>query len=150
MRFVPGLVGAAALCTGLCTVLCTGCGPVLSVWLVSDAEAKLAAARAAEAETHASYEFTAAEAYLTKAHEELGYADYGPAIDYAFKAANLAAQGAERAGEMRSKQLDEAEAAERTPGEDDDDANAAGARKPPRGVIIKKVPSTTPDEGTPK
>jgi hypothetical protein len=129
--------------------LLSGCGPLLSVWLVNDAEAKLAAARAAEAEENAVYEYVAADAYLKKAHEELGYADYGPAIDYAFKAGTLAAQGADRAREVRSKHLDEAAAAANGP--DDNEATAAPSTAPAqRKVIIKKVPSTTTPEGQPQ
>jgi hypothetical protein len=142
-------LSALGLVVAMCSLL-TGCGPILSVWLVSDAEAKLAAARAAEAEQNAVYEYTAAEAYLKKAHEELGYADYGPAIDYAFKAGNLAAQGADHAREVRSKHLDEAAAAARAP---DADAAAGPAPPPPaeqRKVIIKKVPSPTTPEGQPQ
>jgi hypothetical protein len=129
--------------------LLSGCGPILSVWLVSDAEAKLAAARAAEAEQNAIYEYTAAEAYLKKAHEELGYADYGPAIDYAFKAGTLAGQGADRAREARSKALDEAAAAANTPDEETS-STPATTTAPARKVIIKKVPSTTTPEGQPQ
>jgi hypothetical protein len=114
----------------------TGCGPILSTYLIVDAEAKLAAAEAAEADKYALYEYTASSEYLHKAHEELGYADYGPAIDYAFKAADLAAQGTERAKDERSKHVDEpaaeiTEASEPTP-------NAAAA-PPPKKVIIKKL-----------
>lgn len=144
MRALP----ATGLVVAMCSIL-SGCGPSISVWLVSDAEAKMAAARAAEAEENAVYEYTAAEAYLKKAHEELGYADYGPAIDYAFKAGTLAAQGAERAREVRSKHLDEAAAADNAPDEAAADA-AAPAPAGPRKVIIKKVPSTTTPEGQPK
>ena len=137
--------------TGLVVAMCSllpGCGPVISVWLVSDAEAKMAAARAAEAEENAVYEYTAAEAYLKKAHEELGYADYGPAIDYAFKAGTLAAEGADHAREVRSKHLDEAAAAANAP---DEEASApAPLPAAQRKVIIKKVPSTATPEGQPK
>jgi hypothetical protein len=130
--------------------LLSGCGPILSTYLVVDAEAKLAGARASEAEAHAIYEYTAAEAYLQKAHEELGYADYGPAIDYAYKAGVLAAQGAERARDVRSKHLDEVEAAATAPEDAAPAGPAAGpAAEAPRKVIIKKVPTTTP-EGQPK
>ncbi|MBM4279503.1 MAG: hypothetical protein FJ137_01645 [Deltaproteobacteria bacterium] len=129
--------------------LTTGCGPILTVWLISDAEAKLAGARAAQAEQNAVYEFTAAEAYLTKAHEELGYADYGPAIDYAFKANNLAAQGAERARDQRSKHLDQQDSS----GSTSQDAPSAPPTPPsaraPSGVTIKKSPSTS-GQGSPQ
>jgi hypothetical protein len=145
MRVLPAVVLAAS------TSLLSGCGPVLATYLVVDAEAKLAAARASEAEAHAIYEYVSSEAYLKKAHEELGYADYGPAIDYAYKAGVLAAQGAERARDVRTKYLEEAEAAARTPGENDEAATDAAPSSttppPPRGVIIKKVPTS---EGQPQ
>jgi hypothetical protein len=131
---------------GVAAAHLAGCGPILSTYLVVDAEAKLAAARASEAETNAIYEFTAAEAYLQKAHEELGYADYGPAIDYAYKAGVLAAQGAERARDVRSKHLDEAAAASSEP---EPATTPSAAAEPARRVIIKKVPTTT-TEGQPQ
>lgn len=83
-----------------------GCGPIVSTSMIMDAEAKLAAAKAAEAERFAPYEYTAAEEYLHKAHEELGYADYGPAIDYAYKAAEAAERGTKRASDEKGKFLD--------------------------------------------
>jgi hypothetical protein len=134
MRVLPVLALVVASSS-----LLSGCGPILTTYLVVDAEAKLAGARASEAEANAVYEYTAAEAYLKKAHEELGYADYGPAIDYAYKAGVLAAQGAERARDVRSKHLEEAEAAASAPEPED---APAGAPAPPRKVIIKKVPTT--------
>jgi hypothetical protein len=87
----------------------TGCGPLISTSLIVDAEAKVAAAKAAEAERFAPYEYTSAQEYLQKAHEELGYADYGPAIDYAYKAADAAQRGVERASAEKAKHLEAAE-----------------------------------------
>ena len=86
--------------------LASGCGPILSTGYIIDAEAKLAAAEAAEAPTYAPYEYTAAEAYLQKAHEELGYADYGPALDFAYKAGELAEKGTARANDEKDKRID--------------------------------------------
>ena len=129
--------------------LATGCGPILTVWLVSDAEAKLAGARASQAEQNAVYEFTAAEAYLTKAHEELGYADYGPAIDYAFKAGNLAAQGAERARDQRSKHLDQQDDPEATSGDSSAAPSTPTKAAAPAGVTIQKSPSSS-GQGSPQ
>jgi len=88
-------------------MVASGCGPIISTSLIIDAEAKLSAAKAAEAEQYAPYEYTAAEQYLHKAHEELGYADYGPAIDYAYKAADAAEKGTKRATDERTKDLEE-------------------------------------------
>ena len=88
----------------------SGCGPIMSTSLIIDAEAKLAASRAAEAEKYAPYEYTAATEYLHKAHEELGYADYGPAIDYAYKAAAAADKGVKRASDEKSREIDRSNA----------------------------------------
>lgn len=103
-----------------------GCGPIVSTSLIVDAEAKVAAAKAADAERFAPYEYTAAEEYLHKAHEELGYADYGPAIDYAYKAAEAAERGTKRASNEKARLLD---------GPPDEAAPADGTRP--------KVPGTT-------
>ncbi len=114
----------------------TGCGPIFSTYLIADAESKVAAAKAAEADRYAIYEYTASEACLKKANEELGYADYGPAIDYAFKAGEFAAKGMTKATEERHKHIDEptmpasGETTEPTP----------TPTPTPKKVIIKKLP----------
>jgi hypothetical protein len=69
--------------------------------VILSAQAELDGAKAAEAESYAVYEYTAAEAYLHKAREEQGYADFGPAIDFASKAEAFAKQGQVRAGEKK-------------------------------------------------
>jgi hypothetical protein len=84
----------------------TGCGPILSTSLIIDAESKLAAADVAEAQQFAPYEYTAADQYLKKAHEEFGYADYGPAIDYAYKAADAAEKAIKKASDEKSRRMD--------------------------------------------
>ena len=89
----------------------SGCGPIMSTSLIVEAEARVAASRAAEAEKYAPYEFTAAAEYLHKAHEELGYADYGPAMDYATKAAAAANKGTKRASDEKSEEIDRSNAA---------------------------------------
>ncbi len=140
------------LATVVGAALSTGCGPIFSTYLIVDAEAQLAGAKAAEAERYAVYEYTASEAYLKKAHEELGYADYGPAIDYAYKAADLATQGIERATEARHK------ASEGPTGEDAGGVRSSPADEPaaaPKKVIIKKitaptVPASDPSVGGPQ
>jgi hypothetical protein len=75
VRFAPALF----------VVLLVGCGPVQSQTLIIDAAAEIAAAKTAQAEDHAPFEYTAAEAYLHKAREEQSYADYEIAVDYARK-----------------------------------------------------------------
>lgn len=132
--------------------LSSGCGPIFSTYLIADAEAKLAGAKAAEAERYAIYEYTASEEYLKKAHEELGYADYGPAIDYAYKAADLAQQGLERAKDEKHKHLDEPSAG--TPATTTE-AEPEPAAPAPKKVIIKKldvpsVPGSDPSTKNPK
>ncbi len=81
----------------------SGCGPILSTYLIVSAQADLDGAKAAEAEKYAVYEYTAASQYLHKAREEQGYADFGPAIDFAFKADEMATKGITRAAEEKKR-----------------------------------------------
>src|SRR5437763_432967 len=67
-----------------------GCGPLQSSTLLVDAQAELAAAKTAEAEKAAPFEFTAAEEYLHKAREEQSYADYEVSVTFAKKARDCA------------------------------------------------------------
>jgi hypothetical protein len=136
MRFhTVGLHRLAPLGAALLAI--SGCGPIISTSLIIDAEAKLSAAKAAEAERYAPYEWTAAEEYLHKAHEELGYADYGPAIDYAYKAADAAEKGTRKASDERSKDM------EGPPTVVDD--NAASAAEPTaQPVTIKRIDIKAP------
>ena len=86
---------------GLCASV--ACGPVQSQTLIIDAAAELAAARTAQAEEHAPFEYTAAEAYLHKAREEQSYADYEIAVDYARKS-RACAKVARMLAEARTKE----------------------------------------------
>jgi|GEM_PF-820901 len=117
-----------------------GCGPIISTSMIMDAEAKLAAAKAAEAERYAPYEYTSAEEYLHKAHEELGYADYGPAIDYAYKAAEAAERGTKRASDEKAKHLD---------APPDAPAPAADGTAPKASVTIKRIDVKAPQPEQP-
>lgn len=64
-----------------------GCGPVEYINQVSfKAASALAAAKEAQADRLAPYEYTAAEAYLHKAREEASYAQYQDSIEYGRKA----------------------------------------------------------------
>lgn len=149
MRIKASLAGV--LLVGAATA--SGCGPILSTSFIIDAEAKMAAAEAAEAPTYAPYEYTAAEAYLQKAHEELGYADYGPALDFAAKAADLAERGAARANDEKARHLDGAPPPGQQPSPTPT-GGQTGATTPANGegntqpstppVIIKKVPAGAP------
>lgn len=65
----------------------SGCGPVEYINQVSfKAASALAAAKEAQADRLAPYEYTAAEAYLHKAREEASYAQYQDSIEYGRKA----------------------------------------------------------------
>ena len=56
------------------------CGPVKSTSVLVNAAAEVAAARTAGADKGAPFEFRAAEAYLAKAREEQGHAEFEVAI----------------------------------------------------------------------
>ena len=72
-----------------------GCGPTQSTSLIMDADNQLEAAKSADAQKLAPYEYTAADAYLHKAREEQGYADYEVSIGFAQKALDFAKQAKE-------------------------------------------------------
>ncbi len=74
-----------------------GCGPVQSTSALIDADVELEGARAAGAATAAPFEFHSAEAYLHKAREKSGYAQYEAAIDLANRARDLAKDARKRA-----------------------------------------------------
>jgi hypothetical protein len=74
--FVSGAVLAAL----------AGCGPVQSTQYLLDAEVQIEAARTAQADKLAPYEWTLANLYIHKAREEAGYSDYEVAVDFARKA----------------------------------------------------------------
>ncbi|MCA2980527.1 MAG: DUF4398 domain-containing protein [Myxococcaceae bacterium] len=99
MREVRRLAGVVAL------LALAGCGPVQSTGLLMDADVMLEAARTAQAERLAPYEWTAAQLYLHKSREEVGYSEYEQAVGYAKKAVDFATRardaavrGARRAG----------------------------------------------------
>ena len=87
---ITGLMAAIVLCS-------TGCGPILSTVLIQQAATELEGAKAAHAEIHAPYEYTGAELYLEKAKEQQGYAEFAPAVDFAYKARELAKRGKDKA-----------------------------------------------------
>lgn len=88
MRLVLALLALAAA---------AGCGPIQSTPALIEADVEVEAARSAGAPVAAPYEFTSAEAYLRKAREEAGYAQYQPATDFALKARDLAREAREKA-----------------------------------------------------
>jgi Domain of unknown function (DUF4398) len=93
MKRVLGLFAAALL----------GCGPVQSTAYLLDADVQIQAARTAGAERYAPYEWTAANLYLRKAREEVGYSDFQAGVDFAEKASKFA-------NEARTKSLEAASA----------------------------------------
>lgn len=80
MRLLLALLALSAL---------AGCGPIQSTASLIDADVAIEAARAAGAPQASPYEFTAAEAYLQKAREVSGYAQYEAATKFAGKARDL-------------------------------------------------------------
>ena len=79
-----------------------GCGPVQYIATVTmKASSDVAAAREANAERYAPYEYTAATEFLHTAREEEGYADHAKAVrfgrlasEHAVKAKQIALEGA--------------------------------------------------------
>ncbi len=67
-----------------------GCGPIQSTSALIDADVEIEGARAAGAQTAATYEFTTAEAHLKKARELAGYSQYENSAVFAAKARELA------------------------------------------------------------
>jgi len=69
----------------------SGCGPVEYINQVGNkAASAVSAAKLAQSDRYAPYEYTAAEEYLHKAREEAGHAEYEDAIEYGRRAEELA------------------------------------------------------------
>jgi hypothetical protein len=83
----------------------SSCGPIQSTAYLLDADVQIQAAKTAGADKYAPYEWTAANLYLRKAREEVGYADFEVAVDFAQKASKYANDARERA--MSSSKRDE-------------------------------------------
>lgn len=81
----------------LAVLLFLGCGPVQSTSFLIDAETMMEGARTAQADKLAPYDWTAANLYLHKAKEEVGYSDFEQAVDYAKKAVTFATQARDNA-----------------------------------------------------
>ncbi|MBI3183362.1 MAG: DUF4398 domain-containing protein [Myxococcales bacterium] len=90
-----------ALCLLPVALSLVGCGPVQSTAYLLDAEVQIQAARTAGAEKLAPYEWTAANLYIRKAREEVGFSDFEVAVDFAQKAARFANEA--RARSLSSK-----------------------------------------------
>src|SRR3989442_14107612 len=89
-RLLPGL------CLSLGLAL-NGCGPVQSTAYLLDADVQIEAARTAQADKYAPYEWTAANLYIHKAREEVGYSDFEVAVDFAQKASKYANEARDKA-----------------------------------------------------
>jgi hypothetical protein len=88
-RYLP--TGALALAAAVTVVCVGGCGPIEYLNQVGyRAAGAVAAAKRAEAERYAPFEFTAAQEYLHKAREEAGYSQYETSIEYGRRAEEMA------------------------------------------------------------
>lgn len=85
--------------------LAAACGPVQSTAYLIDADVQLEAARTAQADKFAPYEWTSANLYIHKAREEVGYSDFEQAVTYAQKAAKFASAARDMA--MKSVRKDD-------------------------------------------
>ena len=94
---------AVALLVGLLGLLGSGCGPIQATSYLMDTETMLEAARTAQADKLAPYEWTAASLYYHKANEEVGYSDYEQAVDYAKKAVDFATRARDTALKANKK-----------------------------------------------
>lgn len=88
----------------LALALLAGCGPIQATSARIDADVEIEAARAAGAATTATYEFTSAEAYLHKARELDGRAQYDASTEFASKARDLAKEARKKAIAASNKQ----------------------------------------------
>lgn len=75
----------------------SACGPVQSTSYLIDTETMLEAARTAQADKLAPYEWTAANLYYAKSKEEVGYSDYEQAVDFGKKAVDFATRARDAA-----------------------------------------------------
>lgn len=96
MKSVVRLARAITIC-GVASALLAGCGPTQSTSFLIDAEVMLEAARTAQAEKLAPYEWTAAQLYIHKSKEEAGYSDFEQSVDYAKKGVDFATRARDTA-----------------------------------------------------
>jgi hypothetical protein len=95
LRYLPtGALGVVAAASLLALVPLSGCGPIEYINQVGvKAASAVSAAKLAQADRYAPYEYTAAEEYLHKAREEAGYAEYEDAIEFGRRAEDFANKG---------------------------------------------------------
>ena len=91
---IQGLRWVLATFVALCA---SACGPVQSTSYLMDTETMLSAARTAQADKLAPYEWTAANLYFSKSKEEVGYSDFEQAVDYGKKAVDFATRARDTA-----------------------------------------------------
>ena len=86
-----GALAKGAIVWTVATLIAGGCGPIEYLNQVgAKAASAVSAAKQAQADRYAPYEYTAAEEYLHKAREEAGYAQYQDSIEFGRKAEELA------------------------------------------------------------
>ncbi len=85
----------------------SGCGPIQSTAYLIDTEVMLEAARTAQADKLAPYEWTSANLYMVKSKEEVGYADFEQAVDYAKKAVGFATKARDVALKAAKRPVDD-------------------------------------------
>jgi hypothetical protein len=112
-----------------------GCGPVEYINQVGNkAASAVSAAKLAQSDRYAPYEYTSAEEYLHKAREEAGHAEYGDAIEYGRKAEEWANRARAITVERLAKDADVAppykpKSANEEPGAGDADPAAAAKQR---------------------
>jgi hypothetical protein len=93
-RDLPSGALAFGAALSLVASLGSGCGPIEYINQVGfKAAGAVSAAKLAQADRYAPYEYTCAEEYLHKAREEAAYAEYEDAIEFGRKAEELADKG---------------------------------------------------------
>ncbi|MBU0553808.1 DUF4398 domain-containing protein [Myxococcota bacterium] len=87
--------GRLLACLGILFIV--GCGPITATTAIAEATVAIEAARGAQADQFAKYEFTRAQAHLWKAKEEEGYSDFQDAVNLAREAKVFAEKAKARA-----------------------------------------------------
>jgi hypothetical protein len=77
--------------------LLAACGPTQSTAYLIDAETMLEAARAAQAEQLAPYDWALARLYIDQSKEEVGYSNFEQAVEYGKKAVDFATRARDNA-----------------------------------------------------
>lgn len=88
---------AVAVVAALSVSGLSACGPTQSTAFLIDAETMLEAARTAQADQLAPYEWTAARLYIQKSKEDVGYSEFEQAVEYSKKAVEFATRARDNA-----------------------------------------------------